>query len=121
MQALLVIAHGSRRQGSNEEVKRLTATLAAQLAADYPIVECGFLELAAPLIPEAIGRCVEQGATSIRIVPYFLAAGRHVIEDIPGIVEETAPHYPDVAIDIAPHIGAAKLMSTLIQEVAAQG
>jgi sirohydrochlorin ferrochelatase len=88
MKALVLVAHGSRRQASNEEVIALSGVIAREMKDDYPIVEAGFLELAEPSIPEALDRCVRQGATDICIVPYFLSAGRHVHEDIPGEVDK---------------------------------
>ena len=63
MKSLLLVAHGSRRQASNEEVRELTARLAEHAGAAYGYVDCGFLELAEPSIPEGIQRCIDaQGA-----------------------------------------------------------
>ena len=52
-------------------------------------MDCGFLELAEPSIPDGIQRCIDAGATEVVVVPYFLSAGRHVSEDIPAEVEKT--------------------------------
>jgi sirohydrochlorin ferrochelatase len=54
MKALLLVAHGSRRQASNVEVVALSAAIAREMKDDYPMVEAGFLELAEPSIPEAL-------------------------------------------------------------------
>ncbi|MDX2503341.1 MAG: CbiX/SirB N-terminal domain-containing protein, partial [Gammaproteobacteria bacterium] len=80
----------------------------------YNIIHAGFLELAEPLIPDGIKKCVDDGATSIIVLPYFLNSGRHVVEDIPNIVEQTRPHYPGVEIKIAQHLGASDLMMDLL-------
>ena len=115
MNALLLIAHGSRRAESNNEVRATADKLRAQCAQQYPIVECCFLELAEPLIPDGIRCCAEQGAKSIIVLPYFLNSGRHVVEDIPGIVNECKADYPGVEIRIASHLGASdKMMDLLI-------
>jgi sirohydrochlorin ferrochelatase len=118
MQALVLIAHGSRRQASNEEVRDLASRLQHTAADRYPLVEPGFLELASPSIPEAIESCIKSGATAIVVVPYFLAAGRHVIEDIPEIVQPVARQHPDVSIRISKHIGQAESMTRLILDSA---
>ena len=114
MKALLLIAHGSRRQQSNEEVVLLADKLKKNCADQYHIIHAGFLELAETLIPDGIKKCVDDGATSIVVLPYFLNSGRHVIEDIPEIVNETKPLYPQTDIKIAPHLGASELMMDLL-------
>ena len=45
MQALVLIAHGSRRQASNQEVKDLAARLRHASSDRYPLIKAGFLEL----------------------------------------------------------------------------
>lgn len=114
MKALLLIAHGSRRQQSNEEVIKLAENLNDNSQAQYSIIHAGFLELAAPLIPDGIKKCVDEGATSIVILPYFLNSGRHVIEDIPNIVTNAQNDYPDIDIKIAAHLGASDMMMDLL-------
>jgi len=114
MKALLLIAHGSRRKQSNIEVVMLAEKLKQKCSEHYPIIHAGFLELALPLIPEAIKKCVDDGATSIIMLPYFLNSGRHVIEDIPTIVNDTEKDYPNVEIKIAPHLGNSSLMIDLL-------
>jgi sirohydrochlorin ferrochelatase len=114
MKALLLIAHGSRRKQSNDEVVILADRLKLNCSEQYKIIHAGFLELAETLIPDGIKKCVDDGATSIVVLPYFLNSGRHVIEDIPNIVNETKPHYPNINIKIAPHLGASNLMMELL-------
>ena len=117
MKALLLVAHGSRRQASNQEVTALTGILAEQIEGEYPIVKTGFLELAAPLIPDAIQDCIDLNATEIHIIPYLLAAGRHVQEDIPGEVEKARMAHPDITMIIYPHIGGSPSMTHLIRDM----
>ena len=114
MKALLLIAHGSRRKQSNDEVVVLADKLKNNCSEQYSIIHAGFLELAETLIPDGIKKCVDDGATEIIVLPYFLNSGRHVVEDIPNIVEETIPHYPGVDIKIAQHLGASDLMMDLL-------
>ena len=114
MKALLLIAHGSRRKQSNEEVVMLAERLRHRCPEQYSIIHAGFLEFTEPLIPDGIKKCIDDGASSIIVLPYFLNSGHHVIEDIPNIVNDTKPHYPDVEIKIAPHLGASPLMVDLL-------
>jgi len=121
MKALVLIAHGSRRQASNEEVIALSGVIAREMKDDYPIVEAGFLELAEPSIPSALERCVRKGATDICIVPYFLSAGRHVHADIPGEVDRARAMHGGISMTITPHIGASPQMKVLIRNIVREG
>ncbi|GAX62555.1 sirohydrochlorin cobaltochelatase [Candidatus Scalindua japonica] len=114
MKALLLVAHGSRRQQSNDEVVLLADKLRKKCFMHYDIVNAAFLELAEVLIPDGIKKCIDEGASSIVVLPYFLNSGRHVIEDIPNIVNDTIKNHPDVDIRIAPHLGASDLMMELL-------
>ncbi len=94
MQALLLIAHGSRREASNQEVRDLAKRLSQAAGKHLDLVVPAFLELAEPDIPRGVDRCVEAGATSVKVVPYFLSAGRHVATDIPDELEKARRQHP---------------------------
>lgn len=113
MKALIVVAHGSRRSASNDEVRELVAQLEHH-DHSFDIVLAAFLELAEPLIPDGIRHSIEQGATNVVVMPYFLSAGRHVVEDIPADVDIVKKEYPDIPIRIAPYIGSADQMGILL-------
>jgi sirohydrochlorin ferrochelatase len=107
MKALLLVAHGSRRESSNQEVRDLAARLGERARDRFDHVDCAFLEIAEPLIPEGIQRCVDAGARQVVVLPYFLSAGRHVVEDIPNDVAVKQVEHPGVDIRIAPYLGSA--------------
>lgn len=118
MKTLLIVAHGSRRETSNEEVLALAERLRGLPDLEFDRVETGFLELADPSIPAAVEHCIEQGAGQLAVFPYFLAAGRHVISDIPDAIEPMRKRYPWVRIEILPHLGAAPGLAGLIARAA---
>lgn len=119
MNALLLVAHGSRREQSNEEVRELARTLHGRCGEHFPIIHAGFLELADPLIPQGLQKCIDAGASKVTVLPYFLNTGRHVAEDIPGIIDDFRKK-TSVEINIAPHLGASDMMLDLLVSVAAQ-
>jgi sirohydrochlorin ferrochelatase len=118
MRSLLLIAHGSRRETANREIRQLTAQLAERLGGSFDHVGSCFLELADPDIPAAIDDAVANGANTIVILPYFLATGRHVAEDIPAIVGEKQAQYPDVHFHTAAYPGAAPEILDLLTALA---
>lgn len=107
MKALVVVAHGSRRAESNDEVRALTAHLREKAGTRFGMVECAFLELAEPSIPDGIDCAVRNGAEEVVILPYFLSAGRHVAKDIPEQIRAKQAQNPNVVIRLVPHLGAA--------------
>lgn len=118
MKSLLLVAHGSRRASSNDEVRQLAAKLASQAGNRYHSVNCAFLELAEPSIPDGIEACIRTGAEEVVVLPYFLSAGRHVIEDIPREIAGKQKEYPQVLIHLAPYLGSAEGIIELLLGVA---
>lgn len=114
MKSLLLVAHGSRREASNDEVRRLTERLAERAGGAYGHVACGFLELAEPSIPDGIQQCIDAGAEQVVVLPYFLSAGRHVAEDIPAEVATKQAQHPQVDIRISSYLGAADGITDLL-------
>jgi sirohydrochlorin ferrochelatase len=118
MHALLLIAHGSRREVSNQEVRELAARL-EQIACDrFDRVIPAFLELAEPDIPTGIGLCVESGATAVTAVPYFLSAGRHVASDIPAKLEKARHRHQAVTVRQSDYLGKHASVAGLLLALA---
>lgn len=114
MKTLLVVAHGSRREESNDEVRDITACLREQSGDAYGQVECAFLELAEPSIPDGLRNAIRAGAGQVIVVPYFLSAGRHVVTDIPAELDVVRKEFPDADIVLAPYLGAADGLTDLL-------
>ncbi len=120
MRILLIVAHGSRRPSSNEEVYALATRVSEQRDGAFARVVSAFLELASPSIPAGLAECVRTGATEIVVFPYFLAAGRHVVEDIPNEVDAFRAEHPDVRIAISGHLGGADTLPAAILQIASR-
>mgnify|MGYP001824273366 CR=1 FL=1 len=114
MKALLLVAHGSRRVESNEEVREIAGRLEAQTGGTYGWVQSAFLEIAAPSIPDGLRAAIRAGAKQVTVVPYFLSAGRHVVEDIPAEIGVVRQEYPDIEIVLAPYLGSAAGVTDLL-------
>lgn len=118
MKALVLVAHGSRRNASNDEVRALSKELSESLEGAFDFVNAGFLELAEPSIPDAILDSIKEGAQDVVVLPYFLSAGRHVVEDVPAEVDKVREVRPDVNIDIRNHVGGMPGLVSLLCEAA---
>ena len=106
--AILLIAHGSRRPAANADLVQLAELVRARRPAE--IVEIAYLELAEPTIPQGAARCVERGATTVRMSPFFLSAGTHIAEDLTGFRAEFESQYPGVRFQLCPPLGLHPLM-----------
>ena len=114
MKALLIIAHGSRRKESNEEVRQLAERITKNSAGAFSSVTSAFLEISSPQVDSAIADLAHDGVTEILVFPYFLAAGMHVANDIPRLIAEEKENFPNINFEILPHLGALHGISTLI-------
>ena len=103
--ALVIIAHGSRRAQSNEEVKQLANQVAQLDDETFDVVSAAFLEIAKPSIVDALQQCANQGANHITVYPYFLSAGRHVVEDIPAEIEKFKLLHQNTEVEITDYLG----------------
>lgn len=114
MKALLIVAHGSRRKESNEEVRRLANRIKENAGPAFDLVMGAFLEISSPQIDSAVADLIDEGATEIKVFPYFLSAGTHVVSDIPRLIKEEKENHPQVHFEMLPHMGALQGISTLI-------
>lgn len=110
MNALLMVAHGSRHAEANAEIHRLVH----RIAKHTPLVALAFLEIAPPTLDDALAELVAAGATQIVVLPYFLAAGRHTTRDIPYQINQAKAKHPQIGFEILPHLGALPGMDALI-------
>lgn len=121
MNSLLIVAHGSRRSAANEEIQQLTKTVASRSGDRFQRVECAFLELAEPSIEQGVADLVASGATSVLVLPYFLAQGAHVASDIPEALQECKKNHPEIEITMTPYLGSSSELPTLLVDLALSG
>lgn len=120
MNHLLIVAHGSRREASNEEIRFLANHLRT-ITNPFDNIDCAFLEIAEPSIPDGLRHQIALGAKKIVVLPYFLSAGRHVAIDIPEQVDQVAKEASHVEMTIAPYLGSSKKIGELMMQQAIAG
>jgi sirohydrochlorin ferrochelatase len=111
---IILVDHGSRRQESNAMLLDVVREFAEATA--LPIVEPAHMELAEPSIATAFSRCVERGATTVVVFPYFLLPGRHWNEDIPKLAAVAARQHAGVRYLVTAPFGLHPLMSEIIRQ-----
>ncbi len=116
--ALIIVAHGSRKTSSNEEVKALGEKVKYLQDKRYAFVMTSFLEFATPSLEESILSSIDKGVSEIVILPYFLASGNHVTQDIPEVVKKIQVLHPQVKIILKEHLGSSSGMVKLLSNMA---
>ena len=101
---LVLFGHGARDPRWADTIRALAERLGAR-APDLP-VEAAFLEFLSPDLSEAVDRLVARGARSIVVAPVFLAAGGHVLRDLPDLLARTAARHPGLRVRTAPALGS---------------
>ncbi len=108
----MVFAHGSRVAAANEAVQAVALEAAQQ--ARIPCFRTAFLELARPSLAEAVEELAAEGVRRILITPYFLTMGRHLTEDLPRLLDEIRPAYPDVAVQATPPLDGHPQLAAIL-------
>eukprot|EP00804_Cyclotella_cryptica_P011075 CCRYP_013551-RB/>CCRYP_013551-RB protein AED:0.09 eAED:0.09 QI:75/-1/1/1/-1/0/1/77/749 len=103
---ILLIDHGSKRQASNDALHSIadryatvlherwnanssTGQAAAEESRPIVAVRASHMELATPTIESGLrSLLVREGVTNIVCVPYFLGGGRHVMRDVPTLIDD---------------------------------
>jgi len=111
---IILVDHGSRRDESNVMLPDVVREF--QAASGFAIVEPAHMELAEPSIDTAFARCVDRGASTIVVFPYFLLPGRHWYEDIPRLAAAAAQRHAGVRYLVTAPFGLHPLMSEIMRQ-----
>ena len=95
--AILLLSHGSSDVAAIGEVHRFIDYFRRRSGMSN--VFLAFLEVAEPSIPVVIQQIAATGARRIRALPLFLFPGRHLLSDIPRLLDEARSAYAELEID----------------------
>ena len=113
---VVLFAHGSRDPLWSKPME----AVAARIAADRPdlAVQCAYLELSEPNLPQVVREMAASGVGRITIVPMFLGTGRHAREDLPMLVQELRTEHPALHLHVQQAIGEDERMTALMAQIA---
>ena len=103
---LILFAHGARDPQWARPVQAVAHRLTTENP-DLPVV-IAFLEFMTPSLPEAIDAIVRQlGGVSqqIDILPFFIAQGGHLREEVPAMLAEIRGQHPQLELRLLPPLG----------------
>lgn len=113
---ILLFAHGSRDPQWREPIEAVASRILQRQPGT--LVQCSYLEICAPTLPDAAADLIRQGARRLKVFPLFLGVGKHAREDLPELVEQIRKAHPDVEIVLLPAIGELDQLTTLIADIA---
>lgn len=115
MKGIIFIAHGSKKQSSNDDFLSLIEDVCLSID-NFDYKAAAFLELANPSIEEISEKFIQQGVKEIYFYPYFLNPGKHLLIDIPSIIQNLQNQNKHVVFKQLPHFGASTKIKKIFLE-----
>lgn len=116
---LILLSHGSKDPVWRGNAERLLALV--QRDRPQAAVACAYLDWCEPALGAALEHLVQQHPqlTQVTIWPLLFGVGKHARDDIPALVQRTAPQFPQMALTIAPAMGEDDRVMQLLASMAA--
>ncbi|RQO54424.1 cobalamin biosynthesis protein CbiX [Paucibacter sp. KBW04] len=111
-ETVLLVGHGSREAGANDEIERFAQVWRARQP-EWRIEVC-FIEFA-PVMLHAGLRRAAQGAQRVLVLPLILNAAGHVKMDIPQAIDSARLDCPGTQFLYAPHLSACDPILALLK------
>jgi sirohydrochlorin cobaltochelatase len=106
VKGIVLFGHGARNPEWAQPFHRIRDAILQR--EPEALVEPGFLELSRPSFDESVDCLVRQGATEIVVVPIFMAAGRHILKDLPELAASAMDRHAGLMVSLAPPVGEAE-------------
>jgi len=112
MNGVLVVAHGSRAKETEAALDAVVSMVKTKLP--DTAIESAFMEFSDRTLEKGISALAADGATEIKIVPYFLFSGIHIKEDIPEMASECAANHPGVKLTMGEPLGVDERLADIL-------
>jgi sirohydrochlorin ferrochelatase len=109
---IVIVDHGSRRDEANRQHEAFVREW--REGGLHPIVEPAHMELSEPSVETAVDACVDAGATTVVITPYFLWPGRHWDTDLPALASAACERHPGVRYLVTAPLGPHPLLGVIV-------
>lgn len=109
---LIMLAHGS----SNASWSDAFFIMTQSVRSDCADAVLAFMELSSPDLYDACRSAAKEGYEAIRVLPLFLAVGRHLKKDVPAMIEKLQEEL-SIPIKLLPPIGEHPALRKAIHEI----
>lgn len=115
--AIVLFAHGSRDPQWAAPMQALQAAVQRH-AGPGRAVRVAYLERMAPTLAEVLDELAASGHGRIDLVPVFWAAGGHVLQDLPALIDSARGRYPALDVRVQPALsGWPGIMDWLARQI----
>jgi len=115
---LILFAHGSRDPRWAETIEALADR--CRTGSPDLTVRCAYLEFMQPDLANAVAAMRDAQIREVVVVPVFLAAGGHVLRDLPQQVQALERVIPGVSIRVESALGVAPRVLDAMAQVCLQ-
>jgi len=112
--AVILMGHGSRVPDAGKGMEMVAERLLGD--GTFKIVETCYMERLGTRFADALGKCVEQGAKSVLLLPYFLHTGLHTRVDIPMMMRREAEKHDGIKVVFGNNLGFDELLVELVRK-----
>ncbi|UOO37901.1 CbiX/SirB N-terminal domain-containing protein [Oscillospiraceae bacterium CM] len=114
MTGILLLAHGSREGDTEKTMAQITSFVKEILVSD--MIEEAYLQFRDKNLEAGIKNLIDKGADNIVVIPYFLFAGIHIKEDIPGEIAALNEKYPHVKMTMGSTLGTDRRLAEIVSD-----
>ena len=107
-----MLAHGSSNSSWSDAFTDMTAPVRKECDS----ASLAFMELSSPTLFESCREAAQQGYQAIRVLPLFLATGRHLKRDVPEMIRQLTDEL-NIEISLLPAIGENPILRKAITEI----
>ena len=117
MKGILILAHGSRQKETEETLRVICDMLKTELEMDgIAGIETAFLQFSDRDLHNGLNALANRGADYIVVIPYFLFAGTHIKDDIPGEIKKFTQSHPGIRVSFGKTLGADKRLALILKD-----
>lgn len=108
MNGWILFAHGSSDPDWSQPMRRIAARIADRRGDQA--VALAFLERQRPSLEDAAGMLIQNGASTITVVPMFLGMGGHLKNDLPVLIDALRLRWAAIDFRLTAPVGEADLV-----------
>jgi sirohydrochlorin cobaltochelatase len=114
---LVLLGHGAHDPAWADVLRAVRAKIYARDAACR--VELAFLAHLSPNLETLLASLQTEGnVTRVRVLPMFIAAGKHLNRDLPARIARLQRQFPQIHIDLTAAIGLSDIVQEAMSEAA---
>lgn len=114
MTGVLILAHGSREKETEITLKMIVELTKEALG--MQMIETATLKFSETDLKTGLLNLMDEGATDIIVIPYFLFEGVHMKVEIPNEINIFSKEYPNVKITLGCALGTDRRLSEIIAD-----